>query len=250
MKIVAMIPARMGSSRYPGKPLAPILRRPMIEHVYRRVAMSPSIGATYIATCDEEIRAACEGFGAPALMTGSHHERASDRIAEAAEQVEADIVVMVQGDEPMVVPDMIERAVARMLERDDPAQCVNLSKRIESEDEFRSPNTIKVVVDRRQRALFMTRQPVPTPAKSGFAATPAFKQVCIMPFTREALRRFSRLPPTPLEVLESIDMLRFIEHGHPVHMVATPYDSQAVDCPADRDRVEALMAADPLCQAY
>lgn len=250
VKVVAMIPARMGSTRYPGKPLAPILGRPMIEHIYRRVALSSSVSATYIATCDQEIRAACEGFGAPALMTGSHHERASDRIAEAAEQVEGDIIVMVQGDEPMVVPEMIDRAVARMLERDDPARCVNLSKRIESESEFLSPNTIKVVIDQRNRALYMTRQPIPTLAKSGFADTVALKQVCIIPFTREALHQFSRLPPTPLEVLESIDMMRFIEHGHPVHMVATPYDSHAVDCPADRDHVEALMAEDPLCQAY
>lgn len=249
MKIVAMIPARMGSSRYPGKPLVPILGRPMIEHVYRRVSMCASLAATYIATCDQEIRAAAERFGAPVLMTGSHHERASDRIAEAAEQTDADIVVMVQGDEPMVIPEMIERAIARMRATADPALCVNLSKRIETEPEFRSPNTIKVVLDQRGRALYMSRQPIPALAKGGFAATATFKQVCIIPFTRGALRTFSRLAPTPLEILESIDMLRFLEHGYPVHMVETPYDSHAVDCPADRDHVEALMRSDPLCRA-
>jgi len=102
MKIVAIIPARMGSSRFPGKPLAPIHGKTMIEHVYKRVAMCERLDATYIATCDEEIRSAAEAFGAPVIMTSSKHERASDRIAEAAEKLDADIVVMVQGDEPMI----------------------------------------------------------------------------------------------------------------------------------------------------
>src|SRR5262245_44503273 len=113
--VVAVIPARMGSSRFPGKPLAPLLGRSMIEHVFRRVVMSKSVGATYVATCDEEIRTAAEAFGAPVIMTSSAHQRASDRVAEAARGLDADIVVLVQGDEPMTTPAMIDAAVAPML---------------------------------------------------------------------------------------------------------------------------------------
>jgi 3-deoxy-manno-octulosonate cytidylyltransferase (CMP-KDO synthetase) len=243
LKAVAVIPARMGSSRFPGKPLADLLGRPMLEHVYRRVSRSQSLGATYIATCDEAIRAAAEGFGAPVLMTSSVHERASDRVAEAAEAIDADLIVMVQGDEPMTRPEMIDQAVAPFLADPDIA-CVNLMKGIDSEADFRDPNTIKVVVDRYSNAVFMSRQAIPTMPASGFDPAVALKQVCIIPFRRELLKTYARLPPTPLEQLESIDMLRLIEHGYRVRMVPTDCHSQAVDTPQDLARVAELMAAD------
>ncbi|MDO8605772.1 MAG: 3-deoxy-manno-octulosonate cytidylyltransferase [Phaeospirillum sp.] len=245
MKIVAMIPARMGSSRFPGKPLAPILGRSMIEHVTRRTAMSKSLCGVYVATCDQEIADAVAGFGGTAIMTSDRHERASDRIAEAMAQVEADIVVMVQGDEPMVHPDMIDEAVAPML-ADPSIRCVNLTAPIETEEEFLSPNSIKVVMDLNGDALYMSREPIPTRFKNDFARMPVFKQVCIMPFRREALTLFTRLSPTPLEITESIDMNRFLEHGVKVRMVPTRHASQAVDTPEDLERVARLMADDPL----
>ena len=250
MKIIAVIPARMGSTRYPGKPLAPLLGRSMIEHVYQRVTRCELLHETLIATCDEEILAAARAFGARAVMTGSHHERATDRVAEAVAALDADVVVMVQGDEPMVVPEMIAAALAPYRAGGDVPACVNLAKRIASEAEFRSPNTIKVVTDRAGDALYMTRVPIPTLAPGGFAATQTLKQVCIIPFTRAALTAFAALTPTPLEKLESIDMLRFIEHGQRVHMVETEFDSQAVDTPADLALVESLMRDDPLCAHY
>ncbi len=250
MKIVAVLPARMGSSRFPGKPLAPLLGRTMIEHVYQRVRRCELLHETLIATCDEAIMAAARGFGARAIMTGAHHERATDRVAEAVANVEADVVVMVQGDEPMVVPEMITASLAPYLVGGTPPACVNLAKRISTEAEFRSPNTIKVVTDCRSDALYMTRQPIPTLAPGGFAATRTLKQVCIIPFTRAALVLFARLEPTPLEKLESIDMLRFLEHGERVHMIETEFDSQAVDTPADLALVESLMQDDPLCAHY
>lgn len=251
MKIVAVLPARMGSSRFPGKPLAPLLGRTMIEHVYQRVRRCELLEETLIATCDEAIMAAARGFGARAIMTGSHHERATDRVAEAVAGLAADIIVMVQGDEPMVVPEMITAALQPYLAGGGavPA-CVNLAKRIATEAEFRSPNTIKVVTDSRGDALYMTRQPIPTLAPGGFAATCTLKQVCIIPFTRAALELFARLEPTPLEKLESIDMLRFIERGERVRMIETDFDSQAVDTPADLALVESLMCDDPLCARY
>lgn len=249
MKTIAVIPARMGSSRFPGKPLAKILGRPMIEHIYKRVAMSKSLDATYIATCDEEIRQAAEGFGAKVIMTSDTHERASDRVAEAVVYLDADLIVMVQGDEPMTHPDMIDTAVAPF--KDDPKLgCVNLVRKIDHEADYLDANTIKVVMNQHNDALYMSRRPIPTIAKSGFANTAAYKQVCIIPFRRSTLYQYTHLTPTPLEQLESIDMLRLLEHGMQVKMVPTEFNTQAVDTPEDLARVEKLMAADPLLSQY
>lgn len=249
MKTIAVIPARMGSSRFPGKPIAKILGRPMIEHIYKRVAMSKSLHATYIATCDEEIRQAAEAFGAPVIMTADTHERASDRVAEAVSLLDADLVVMVQGDEPMTHPDMIDTAVAPF--RDDATlECVNLVRRIEHEADYLDANTIKVVMNQQGDALYMSRRPIPTLAKTGFADTAAYKQVCIIPFRTATLLQYARLSPTPLEQLESIDMLRLLEHGYRVKMVPTEFNTQAVDTEADLARVAKLMETDPLLSRY
>lgn len=249
MKTIAVIPARMGSSRFPGKPIAKILGRPMIEHIYKRVAMSKSLNATYIATCDEEIRQVAEDFGARVIMTADTHERASDRVAEAVAHLDADLIVMVQGDEPMTHPNMIDTAV-EPFKHDSQLGCVNLVRRIEDEADYLDVNTIKVVMDRNNDALYMSRRPIPTLAKTGFADTVAYKQVCIIPFRLETLFQYTRLAPTPLEQLESIDMLRLLEHGLSVRMVPTEFNTQAVDTTADLLRVEKLMATDPLLSRY
>lgn len=238
----------MGSSRFPGKPLAPILGRPMVEHIYRRVMLCDALDAVYVATCDREIADAVERFGGQAIMTADTHERASDRVAEAAEHIDADVVVMVQGDEPMTTPDMVTRALGPMGEHG--VRCVNLMARITDEAEFRDPNTIKLTKDLAGRALMFSREPIPTTVGRGFAGIEAWKQVCIMPFAREALAEFASLEPTPLEVAESIDMLRFLEHGRPVHLVETEGFSRAVDTPGDLAAVEELMRSDPLAASY
>lgn len=248
-RIVVGIPARMGSTRFPGKPLAKILGLPMIEHVYRRTAMCKLVDMVFVATCDEEIRSAVEGFGGNVVMTSPEHQRASDRIAEATEGLEADIVVMVQGDEPMVVPEMIDAAVAPMLENPS-IQCVNLAKRISNEEEYHDPNTIKVVMDHRGEALYFSREPIPTSKVSDFGNIPVFKQVCIIPFRRDFLLRYARLEPTALEQAESVDMLRILEHGHGVRLVETDVESHAVDTPADLVMVESLMTQDQLVDLY
>ena len=221
----------------------------MIEHVYRRVSLCEQLDATIIATCDDVIRQAAENFGAPVIMTSDIHERASDRVAEAAEHLEADIIVMVQGDEPMIHPDMIDAAVAPF-HSDESAGCVNLSRRIDSLEEYENPNTIKVVADRRSNAMYMTRAPIPTLTRTGLVDTIALKQVCVIVFTRRELELYARLAPTPLEQYESIDMLRLMEHGHAVHMVPTVRDTAAVDCPEDVPRVEALLSHDTLVTTY
>jgi len=249
MKIVAIIPARMGSSRFPGKPLTPILGKTMIEHVYKRVALCEQLDETIIATCDEEIRQAAEAFGARVIMTSDVHERASDRVAEAVLELDADIIVMVQGDEPMIYPDMIEAAVAPFGDNAD-LGCVNLSRRIESLDEYQNPDTIKVVNDLQSNAMYMTRAPIPTLTAAGLADTIALKQVCVIVFTRSELELYTRLEPTPLERFESVDMLRLLEHGRTVHMVPTDRDTIAVDHPNDVLRVEKLLANDALLANY
>ena len=249
MKIVCMIPARMGSSRFPGKPLVPILGRSMLEHIYKRTALAASLSEVYVATCDAEIRDAVTAFGGRAIMTSDRHERASDRVAEAAVGIDADIIVMVQGDEPMVHPDMIEAAVAPMRQNSDIA-CVNLKRKIDDEADFNDRNTIKVVTDSQNCALYMSRQPIPDAQGQSFERITAYKQVCIMPYQRDALLGFAELASTTLEIAESIDMLRFLEHGYPVHMVETTLPSQAVDTLEDLARVEMLMRDDPLVSTY
>ncbi len=249
MKIVAVIPARMGSSRFPGKPLAPILGRSMIEHVYRRTVLCPDLDAVYIATCDEEIRNVGECFGGQVIMTSPEHQRASDRVAEAAEHIQADVFVMVQGDEAMVTPEMISAAI-RPLVADPSIACVNLAKRVTEPDEFADPNCIKVVMDQQGCALYFSRQPIPTAHILGFDELPIYKQVCIIPFQCEALRTFAQLAPTPLEQAESVDMMRFLEHGYRVKLVETSTDTHAVDTPDDLHLVEQLMQHNTLTMQY
>lgn len=249
MKTVAIIPARMGSSRFPGKPLTPVLGKPMIEHVYRRVSLCEQLDATIVATCDDEIRQAAENFGATVIMTSDSHERASDRVAEAAAGLDADIVVMVQGDEPVIYPDMIEAAIAPMLRGDD-VGCVNLSRRLDARDDYENPDTIKVVTDVHGNAMYMTRAPVPTLTRTGLADTLAQKQVCVIVFTQSELELYTRLAPTPLEQYESVDMLRLLEHGRAVRMVPTERDTMAIDRPEDVARVEAILRHDELAQRY
>jgi len=250
MKIIAVIPARMGSTRFPGKPLAPLLGRSMIEHVYRRTAMCKALDDVFVATCDQEIMDAVNAFGGKPLMTSNRHQRASDRVAEAATNFSADIIVMIQGDEPMTYPEMIAQSIAPFCDGDPKISCVNLTARITSEVEFEDRNTIKVVMDSEGFAVYMSREPIPTRHIKAFDKIQAFKQVCIIPFTAGSLQEFIRLSPTPLEIAESIDMLRFIEHGRKVKMVETPYATHAVDTPEDLQLVEELLQKDPLTDKY
>jgi len=244
VNILALIPARMGSSRFPGKPMAKILNKPMIGHVYERVSRSSLLATTAVATCDEEIFNYIESIGGLAVMTSNTHDRASDRCAEALLKIEQmlkktfDIVVMVQGDEPMTDPEMINEAVKPMIE-DNSILVTNLLGPIKNDKEFEDRNCIKVVTDLENNALFFSREPIPTRFKT--EQIPMGKQVCIIPFRRDYLIEYTKLKPTPLEIVESIDMMRILEHGMKVKMVPTQYDSYAVDTFEDLKRVEKLM---------
>jgi 3-deoxy-manno-octulosonate cytidylyltransferase (CMP-KDO synthetase) len=221
----------------------------MLEHVYRRTAACSLLDEVLIATCDEEIARVANGFGARTVITSPAHERASDRVAEATANDTAEIVVMVQGDEPMIQPAMIAAAVEPMRENPN-LHCVNLASPIQSEEELRDLNTIKTVTNRNGEALYFSREAIPTTFGRPFVAGDWFKQVCVIPFRRDALRRFAELPRGPLEAAESIDMLRFLENGIPVRIVRTDLMTHAVDTPQDLELVASLLAADPLVHTH
>jgi len=254
MHIIGIIPARMASSRFPGKPLAKIRGIPMIGHVYHRSKMSDIMSEVYIATCDKEIVNYADSIGAPAVMTSLSHERASDRAAEAMQKIEMktgqkiDIVVMIQGDEPMICPSMIDDAI-RPMQNDPEIRVVNLMSRLDTQEEHEDPNEVKVVVDQQDFALYFSREPIPS-RKKGALQVPMLKQVCIIPFRRDFLLQFNNLTPTPLEVIESVDMLRVLEHGFKVKMVMSDYRTYSVDTLEDLEYVNKCMENDELIGNY
>lgn len=248
MQIDAVIPARMGSTRYPGKPLCDIHGLTMIEHVYRRTEMSESVDNTYVATPNEEIHKEVESFGGEAIMTGSH-PRATDRVAEVAEDLDSDIVIVMQGDEPLVHPEMIDNAVEPII-KNNHVRCTNLVKSIETEESFRDPNNVKVVIDDNRDALYFSREPIPNLHDAEFDEIDAYKQVCVIPFEREFLFNFTSMEETILEKIESIDMLRLLENGYDVRLAETERDVYAVDTVGDHKRVNKIMTEDPLFEKY
>lgn len=244
----------MGSSRFPGKPMEPILGMPMIGHVFKRVLLSESIDHVYVATCDEEIFDYIESIGGKAVMTANTHERCTDRTAEAIVKLEDeleqsfDVVVMVQGDEPMVTPSMINSAVEEII-KDPSLNVVNLMSKIHESDEFNDPNEVKVVTDLKGNALYFSREPIPSVKKSSDNLS-WFKQVCIIPFRTPYLFKFNDLSPTPLEEIESVDMMRILEHGDKVRCVETSELVYSVDTVEDLKKVEKLMKNDSLLDSY
>ena len=241
MKKIIIIPARMGSSRFPGKPLKKIKGISMIERVYKNSSVSNLISTTYIATCDKEIYQHVKSFGGNVVMTSKKHKRASDRCAEALIKIEKikktkfDIVLMIQGDEPMVNKNMIKQVLSPF-SKDKDVNVVNLIYKFNIIKEAQNINTIKVVKDNNNNAIYFTRSLIPhntTKNKNQY-----FKQVCLIPFKRNFLLRYIKMKPTVLEIKESIDMLRILEHGYDVKLVETKYFSHAVDNLKDLKVVE------------
>jgi 3-deoxy-manno-octulosonate cytidylyltransferase (CMP-KDO synthetase) len=254
MRIIGIIPARMASSRFPGKPMADINGIPMIGHVYLRSKMNKTLNEVYVATCDHQIKDYIELIGGKAIMTASTHERASDRTAEAMLTIEKktdrkiDIVVMIQGDEPMIYPEMIDEAVAPMLEHED-ILVTNLMAAMKTKEEYEDINEVKVVVDKNNFALYFSREPIPS-SKKGAINIIMLKQVCIIPFKRDFLIKFNSWEQTPLEIIESVDMLRVLEYGNKVKMVFTKYDTYSVDTKEDLEKVAKKMDDDELFKEY
>jgi 3-deoxy-manno-octulosonate cytidylyltransferase (CMP-KDO synthetase) len=254
MNIVGIIPARMASTRFPNKPLASIMGMPMIGHVFLRSKMSKLLKSVYIATCDQEVIDYAVSIGAQAIMTKDTHERASDRTAEAMLKIEAetvtkvDIVVMIQGDEPMLHPEMIDKALEPMLNSQE-VNVANLMTDLQTIEEENDPNEVKVVVDRFNNAIYFSREPIPSKRK-GMADFKGLKQVCIIPFRRDFLLKFNEMEQTPLEIIESVDMLRLIENGYKVKMVYSNHDTYSVDTTRDLKIVEEKLESDALMKSY
>jgi 3-deoxy-manno-octulosonate cytidylyltransferase (CMP-KDO synthetase) len=240
----------MGSTRFPGKPLADILGLPMIEHVRRRTTLSPLLDEVIVATCDQEIYDAVMGFGGKAVMTADSHERCTDRIAEAARilELDVDVIVNVQGDEPLFHPEQIEELLAPY-EKDPDLPCTNLMAEITSQNDFASTDVVKTVCLPSGDALYFSREPIPSRSHCKFAYIP-HKQLGVISFKVDFLQIFTALPPTPLEEIESVDMLRAVEHGYSVRMATTRFPSIGVDTPEGLERAARLMSEDELFSTY
>ena len=237
--VVAIIPARYQSSRLPGKALADIGGRPMIEHVYRRTSAATSITSVIVATDDERILEAVRGFGGVACMTSADHRSGTDRLAEVAAELTCDIIVNVQGDEPLIEPVMIDEAIEPLLE--DPMVVMStLRRRIDDPADLHNPNVTKVVVDREGYALYFSRAPIPF-AREGAQPARAWRHVGLYVYRRDCLLQLAGLPASELERSESLEQLRALEHGIRILVVETERDSIGVDTPDDLERVRRLI---------
>jgi 3-deoxy-manno-octulosonate cytidylyltransferase (CMP-KDO synthetase) len=241
----------MGSTRFPGKPLCDILEKTMIEHCYKRCSLSRSATDLFVAACDDEIQKEVVGFGGQVIMTDPTISRPGLRVAAAAEKLgldDDDIVVVVQGDEPLVHPDMIDFAVQPLLDNKD-IFVSNLCAEL-SEKEWHDPGEIKVVCDLEMNAMYMSRSPIPSIVHEEQRTT-WWKQVCIMPFRWHFMKKFNHdLKATPLELQESIEMIRALQHGYKVRMVPSSYLSKSVDTESDRLEVEQIMKTDEVFKKY
>ncbi len=257
MKVVAVIPARYGSTRFEGKPLADILGKPMIQRVYEGVSRSRLINEVIVATDDRRIVEAVEGFGGKALMTSPDHATGSDRVAEVARKRRAEIIVNVQGDEPLLTGAIVDQAVKPLL-KDASIPLSTLMTRIEEVKDWINPNTVKVVVDQKGFALYFSRSPIPFPrdlnverllAASSRGKSPlphrAFKHIGVYAYRREFLLRYSKMKHTSLEKLEKLEQLRALENGYPIKVTAVDYEPLSVDTPEDLGKVIAYLSAAP-----
>ena len=240
-RVVAVIPARYQSTRLPGKPLADIQGRPMIEHVHRAAAQARTIDAVLVATDDRRVADAVHAFGGIAVMTRPDHATGSDRLAEVAAALEAAIVVNVQGDEPLILPEQIDAAVHTVLDRPDEVMGT-LRRAIQDAAELDNPAVVKVVVDATGHALYFSRAPIPF-ARATAHPPAMWKHLGLYAYRRDFLLRMARLAPTPLERTESLEQLRVLEHGFRIATAETTADTIGVDTPQDLDRVRRLVEA-------
>lgn len=239
--VVAIVPARYQSTRLPGKALADIAGRPMIEHVYRRAAEARTVAGVIVATDDERIARAVEAFGGTALMTRSDHATGTDRLAEIAAMLSCRIVVNVQGDEPLLAPAVIDAVVQPLLD-DEGLEMATACRPLGSAEEYASPAVVKVVRDLSGRALYFSRAPIPHARDSG-ASFPAMARahLGLYAYRRDVLARLAGLPAVELERTESLEQLRALAHGIGIHVVETRHRSIGVDTPEDLAHVRRLL---------
>jgi 3-deoxy-manno-octulosonate cytidylyltransferase (CMP-KDO synthetase) len=236
----------MGSSRYPGKPLAKILDLPMIEHVRRRAMLAEGIDDVIVATCDDEIMEAVSAAGGKAVMTADTHERSTERVAEVMRSIRADVVVVAQGDEPLMLPEDLQLVAAPFFTGDN-IKCVSLLSPLESPDDYINPNIVKAACDCRGFIMYYSRAPIPYYQKSGVC--PIFRETGIRAFEEEFLQTYVNLPETPFEKVEAVDMMRLVEHGYKAFGVVTDGVTLGVDHVEEVARIEDVLRTDPLQKA-
>ena len=243
-KVLGVIPARFASSRFPGKALASLAGKTILQHVFERASQSRYLSKVIIATDDERIRSAAAAFGAPVRMTRADHLSGTDRVAEVASSEECSLVVNIQGDEPLIDPAAIDAATLSLLD-DQTVPMGTLMKKIEREEEILSPHVVKVVLSREGNAIYFSRSPIPytRDAQSlADAGTAYYKHIGLYVYRRDFLLSYSSLPVGPLELAERLEQLRALENGYPIRVVETEYESLGVDTPEDLAKVAALFA--------
>jgi 3-deoxy-manno-octulosonate cytidylyltransferase (CMP-KDO synthetase) len=250
-KILGVIPARFSSTRFPGKVLAQIAGKTMLQHVYQRASQSTYLTSILIATDDDRVYAVAKSFGARVRMTRSDHLSGTDRVAEVASAENAEIIVNIQGDEPLIDPAAIDAAILPMVHEPELVMGT-LKKRIENPREISDPNVVKVVTNGSGDAIYFSRCAIPfarvgsSNAGSSHAEssnTPYFKHIGLYVYSRDFLLAYSALPVGPLETAERLEQLRALENGFRIRVVETEYESLGVDTPEDLERVSRLFDA-------
>ncbi len=244
----------MNAKRLPGKPMMEIQGVPMVGHIYKRAKMCPDFEEVFVATCDTEISDYIESIGGKYILTSDQHIRSTDRVTEAVAklekdyQIKPDIVVMIQGDEPLVNEQMISNAISPLI-LDPGVEVVSLMTEITDEDEINNPNSVKVVVDNNNFALYMSRSAIPY-QKRGIEGLPVLKKINVVAYRHDFLFHFSAFPQSTLELVESIGMLRLLEAGIRVKMVLSNTYTASVDTPEDLELVKKLLAEDYWTKKY
>ncbi|MBF0131642.1 MAG: 3-deoxy-manno-octulosonate cytidylyltransferase [Magnetococcales bacterium] len=238
-RVIAIIPSRFSSQRLPGKPLLPMAGKPMIQHVYER-AIRARLDDVIVATDDERIQAAVQGFGGRVVMTRTDHLSGTDRVAEAALGLDADFIVNIQGDEPLLDPEAINQAVTPFL-TDDRLVMSTLAHRITQPAEIMDPNVVKVVCNAQGFALYFSRAPIPWARYEDHGPPGAWRHIGLYVFGKDFLALFAALPPTPLEKREGLEQLRALEHGYPIRVVPSNAGALGVDTRADYEKVRCIL---------
>jgi 3-deoxy-manno-octulosonate cytidylyltransferase (CMP-KDO synthetase) len=240
-KVIIVIPARFASVRFPGKPLAEILGKPMIQYVLEGARQAKHAAQVLVATEDERIKKAVEAAGGEAVMTRADHRTGTDRIAEVAAHVPADIYINVQGDEPLIDPETIDAVATAMLE-DESIQLATPCSAITQKNDIMDPNVVKVVRDFDGNGLYFSRAPIPWVRDTGArVAASHWKHIGLYGYRRDTLLEFPTLPPGELERIEQLEQLRWLENGFHMRVVETEYDPVSVDVPADIEKVQKIL---------
>jgi len=254
MNIIAIIPARYGSTRFEGKPLVTILGKSMIQRVYEGVFQSRLIEEVLVATDDQRIFEEVHRFGGKAVMTSSSHRTGTDRIAEVARKKKAAIIVNVQGDEPLIQGGIIDKAIRPMV-RDETLPMSTLATPLEDMEEWLNPNVVKLTIDQDGFALYFSRSPIPFPQGLNlevvFRTSPeaihnppprAFRHIGLYVYRRDFLLRYSRMKPTPLEEIEKLEQLRVLENGYRIKVAVVDYKPFHVDTPQDLSKIVSFLS--------